>query len=221
MRCRASSEAAVNTVAVDTLGSRAGSLARAVGSAREPHGQAWDGPDGALDTSSGEPRARGATPAAFSESRRTPANGPWAAACSPPPRTRGPRAVALGATPAGAARRCRGAGRLISSSLCSDERKHSNTSAITRPNSTYSNDASTGPSLIDGAGDTTASSAQDARASGHDRVYAPHRRPADAIPRHDERTASCSLGTAAPRPAPLRHPAIASRAPQNRPWVQT
>jgi hypothetical protein len=34
----------------------------------------------------------------------------------------------------------------ISSSPCSDARKHSNTSAIKRPNSTYSNDASTGPS---------------------------------------------------------------------------
>jgi hypothetical protein len=65
----------------------------------------------------------------------------------------------------------------ISSSLCSDERKHINTSAIKRPNSTYSNDASTGPSLIDGASDTTASSAQNARASGHDRVYAPHSPP--------------------------------------------
>jgi hypothetical protein len=30
--------------------------------------------------------------------------------------------------------------------LNSDERKHSSTSAITRPNSTYSNDASTSPS---------------------------------------------------------------------------
>jgi len=30
--------------------------------------------------------------------------------------------------------------------LESDERKRSNTSAITRPNNTYSNDASTGPS---------------------------------------------------------------------------
>jgi hypothetical protein len=59
-------------------------------------------------------------------------------------------------------------------SLRFDERKHSNTSTITRPTRTHSNDASTDPPLIDGASDTTASSAQNARASGHDRVYAPH-----------------------------------------------
>jgi hypothetical protein len=78
--------------------------------------------------------------------------------------TKNERHRALGSSRLAAARKARSAGRsagretcrrstptswrstTISSSLKSDERKHSNTSAITRPDITYKNDASTSPS---------------------------------------------------------------------------